>query len=148
MLVNLSFELMPNKIGIVHGDQQEVMKQIRDAEYEFCGSVLRVYSGDETIVVVQMGDFRCYINTFSSLPLRLKESDRIAGQGRLLLDHYIWVEYLHKYKDPPDLFYNLAVKQIRAVAIPEEFIQRGEKGYSHPCSLSPDQYAPSQVRDV
>lgn len=148
MRVNLSFELMPEKISIVDGDQQEAMKQIQDAEYAFCGTVLKVYPGSDPIVVLQMGDFRCYINSFPSGALELKEGHRVAGEGRLLLDDYLWVEYLHKYDAAPNLFYNLTVKAIRTVAIPESFIQRGEKGYSHPCSLGPDQYDSSQVGEV
>ena len=148
MPVNLSFELQPETIVKVDQKQQASMKQLQDAEYEFCATVLKVYSGDERIVVVQMKDFRCYIHSFPRGKLELKAGDMVHGQARLLLDHYIWVEYLHTYESAPNLFYNLKVKAIRAVRIPESFIHRSEKGFSHPCSLKPGQYGPSDTRDV
>lgn len=148
MPVNLSFELQPETIAKTDQRHQEEMKQLEDAEYEFCATVLKIYGGEERIVVVQMRDFRCYLSSFPSGELELKEGDIVCGHGRLLLDHYIWVEYLHTYEDPPDLFYNLKVKAIRAVRIPESFIHRSEKGYSHACSLKPSEYTSSNTSDV
>lgn len=78
----------------------------------------------------------------------MAEGDRIEGFGRLLLDHYIWVEYLDTYEAAPDLFYSLNVERIRAVTIPESFIHRSKGGFSHPCSLRPGEYAPSNVLEV
>lgn len=146
--MNLSFELQPEAISKVDEKQRERMKQLQDAEYEFCATVLKIYRDEEYIVVVQMENFRCYIHSLPSGKLGLKAGDRVRGHGRLLLDHYAWVEYLHKYEAAPDLFYNLKVRAIWAVRIPESFIHRSEKGLSHPCSLKPGEYNPSDIREV
>lgn len=148
MNVNLSFELMPESLRKVDRGRKQVWNQFEDAEYEFCGDVLKVYSNENRIVVLEMEGFRCYVNSFPKDNLELNEGDRVEGRGQLLLDHYIWVEYLHTYPDPPDLFYSLKVERIRAVAIPEQLIRRSEKGMSYPCSLSPPQYRTAKVREV
>lgn len=146
--MNLSFELQSEPLVRADQKQPEALKQLEDAEYEFWATVLKIYSRDEPVVVIQMRDFRCYVACSPKRQLEFKVGDRVRGRGRLLLDHYLWVEYLRTYDGAPDLFYNLRVNRIRAVKIPESFIHRSEKGLSHPCSLKPGQYTSSDVRDV
>jgi len=148
-MVNLSFEIEPTTIEIkddgLHTDE---FSSIGEATYQFSGRVLRVYDelGD-VIVVVQANGFKFYIDWLS------KESppsvgNTIRGRGQLLLDHYAWVEFLKEYEDPPDLFYNFKVTRIRAVRVPASFVQRHEKGYSSPTSLTPDQYPTANTVEV
>jgi hypothetical protein len=148
-MVNLSFEIEPTAIETKDGGTHtEEISRIEGAMYQFCGRVLKVYDDtDNLIVVVRANDFTFYIEWLSK-GAPPYAGDLVCGQGRLLLDHYAWVEYLSKYKDPPDLFYKLKVNRIRAVRIPESFIQRHERGYSSPTSLNPDQYPTDAVVDV
>ena len=66
----------------------------------------------------------------SPQPLAIAPPSAPALAGTLLLDHYIdhylQVEYLDTYPDPPDLFYSLRVTRIRKVAVPER--SRGPDG--------------------
>ncbi len=84
--------------------------------YEFIGSVLRTYADNpqDAVTVVRSGDFRFYMNR----DVNLKEGDRVRGSGMLLLDHFVWGEFLARYRDPPDVFYQLSVERIRRVRIP------------------------------
>jgi hypothetical protein len=115
-------------------------------EYEFAGTVLRTYDDDpqDAVSVVQSGDFRYYIN--HSLPQN--RGDRVCGRGTLLLDHYIWVEFLDRYTDPPDLFYQLLVERIHRVQIPESFVTRHQHGKALPASLTPIDYNGEQIVEV
>jgi hypothetical protein len=151
-LVNLSFEFMPlslSKCSWLKKSKSQFV-QVKDAEYRFAGRVLNVYrdSPKNQIVVVQAGDFRFYIYRSPKYHPVLKKGDRCEGVGRLVLDHYIWVEYLAEYKDPPDLFYRLKVSRIRRVRIPDSLIHRTAKGQSGPTSLRADDYSDSDVQDV
>jgi hypothetical protein len=151
-LVNLSFEVMPltlSKRSWLRKSKSQ-FEQVKDAEYKFAGQVLKVYRDPpkSQIVVVQAGDFRFYMHSFPKDRPLLKKGDRCEGVGRLLLDRYIWVEYLAKYEDPPDLFYGLKVSRIRRVRIPDSFIHRTAKGQSGPTSLRADDYSDSEVQEV
>src|SRR5713101_5659444 len=108
-LVNLSFEMLPYSISTDFPEEASRFEPVKDAEYRFVGEVLRVYRSPDgdPIVIIHAGDFRFFINWFPKDVPSLEESDRVVGYGRLLLDHYIWVEYLSRYQDPPDLFYPL-----------------------------------------
>jgi len=149
-LVNLSFELEPHSLSKSTFLKDSKFEQIKDAEYSFAGMVLRVYSDPPSgwIVVVQAGDFRFYMNSFPPGTASLGQGDACEGYGRLLLDHYIWVEFLDSYDDPPNLFYPLRLTRIRSVKIPDSFISRSEKGMSGPTSLSPDVYPTSAIAEV
>ena len=116
-LVNLSFEFLPQSLSKSIAPKATKFEQIKDAEYSFEGTVLKVYEDPPhcKVVVVQAGDFRFYINSFPTKSPALKEGDSCGGFGSLFLDHYIWVEFLSTYKDPPDLFYSLRLTRIRAV---------------------------------
>ena len=79
-------------------------------------------------------------------PTPLSPGERVEFAGTLLLDHYIWVEYLHTYPDPPDLFYNLRVTRIRKVTVPERFIARHEGGKALPSRVGPADF--EKVEDL
>jgi hypothetical protein len=64
----------------------------------------------------------------------------IEFEGTLMLDHYLWVEFLADYADPPELFYNLRVARIRKVGIPERFVRRHARGISFPTTVSPTDF--------
>jgi hypothetical protein len=116
-LVNLSFEFLPYSLSKSSTPKASKFEQIEDAEYRFAGTVLKIYDDPpkSKVVVVQAETFRFYINSFPTKSELLKEGDGCEGIGRLLFDHYIWVEFLSNYKDPPDLFYSLRLTSIRAV---------------------------------
>jgi hypothetical protein len=108
-LVNLSFELAPDRLARVSASESENMIQISDAEYQFCAKVLRIY---DDLTVVEAEGFRFYIQHFLEKAKHFAERDKIEGIGILSLDHYLWVEYLHRYADAPDLFYKLRIMGI------------------------------------
>lgn len=149
-LVNLSFELEPHSLSKSTSLNDSKFEQIKDAEYSFAGTVLRIYPDPPSspIVVVQAGDFHFYMNSFPPGTASLGEGDACEGYGRLLLDHYIWVEFLDSYDDPPNLFYPLRLTRIRSVKIPNSLISRSEKGMSGATSCSPDVYSTSAIGDV
>jgi hypothetical protein len=149
-LVNLSFELQPNVLSKSSSPKDGRFEQTKDAEYSFAGTVLKVYghSSSTQIVVIQAGDFRFYMNSFPKETPPLKEGDSCEGYGSLMLDHYIWVEFLPTYEDPPDLFYPLRVTRIRSVKIPNEFISRYETGMSGPASLRQEQYSTAAIAEI
>ena len=149
-LVNLSFEIELDALSISISSGVGSFEQIKDAEYRFEGTVLRVYgeSPSYLIIVVQAGQFSFYINSFAKEMPALKEGVGCRGSGRLLLDHYIWVERLSTYRNPPNLFYPLQVSRIRAVKIPEKFISRHEKGAAGPASLPSEKYSEADIREI
>lgn len=144
--VNLSFEISPTDVDRADSNQDDSLVHLGSGQYEFTGSVLRRYANDpqEVVTVVRSGDFRFYINH----ALSLNEGDRVRGSGMLLLDHYLWVEFLDQYKDPPDLFYQLLVERIRRVRIPYPFIALHEHGKAMPTSLAPIDYGPEYVVEI
>ena len=149
-LVNLSFEFSPYSLSKSTKPKPSKFEQVKDAEYSFAGTVLKVYGKPPKgkLVVVQAEDFRFYINSFPTHSPVLKEGDRCEGFGRLLLDHYIWVESLSSYKDPPDLFYSLRLTGIRAVKIPDAFISRTANAQAGPASLGQDDYSNDDIQEV
>ena len=147
--VNLSFEIYPYTVSEVPSKGLASFEQLVDAEYRFVGKVLRTYNrGGDPIVVVQADQFRFYINSFPDQKLALQEGDIVEGRGRLSLDHYIWVEFISSYRDPPNLFYQLRVTRIRAVRIPESFVSRHERGKSYPTSLSHIEYSGTNLEEI
>jgi hypothetical protein len=111
-LVNLSFEPVPDRVTRVSASEPENMVQISGAEYQFCAKVLKVYGGDPPLTVVEAEGFRFHICRFPEKPKHFEEGDKIWGIGSLSLDCYLWVEFLHKYVDAPDLFYKLRITGI------------------------------------
>ena len=66
----------------------------------------------------------------------------------MALDHYIWVEFLSDYHDPPDLFYRLRVTDICRARIPERFIVRSGLNVSLPSRVKPEDYGPDDLTHV
>ena len=147
--VNLSFEMLPYALLEASSNDVSKFERLTDAEYRFVGKVLKTYgSGNEQIAVLQAEDFRFYINSFPEGARSMKEGDSVKGHGRLLLDHYVWVEFLSSYKEPPDLFYPLSVTRIRSVKIPQSFITRYEHGKAYPASLSHNEYSAADIQTL
>ncbi|HLJ45604.1 MAG TPA: hypothetical protein VKU01_06335 [Bryobacteraceae bacterium] len=144
--VNLSFEIYPFETARGDANHSDSFTHLGGGSYEFKGSILRAYDDDpqEVVMIVQSGDFRFYINR----PLGLKLGDPVVGRGTLMFDHYLWVEFLDHYPDPPDLFFQLVVHRIRRVQIPERFVTRHERGKSFPASLSPTEYGEKDVTEI
>jgi hypothetical protein len=147
-LVNLSFELEPRALAKTSQDNPKELKHYGDAQYRFCGDILKIYDNDKDgeIVVIECDSIRFYV--LSQEGGRYTPGDVITGDGTLLLDHYVWVENIERYKDAPDLFYNLRVKQIRKVQTPERFISRHKTGKSFPTRLITGEYAESDVEVI
>jgi hypothetical protein len=148
VLVNLSFELEPITLAKTIQDNAKELIHLGNAQYRFCGRVLKVYDNNlnSEIIVIKSNGFRFYV--LSQEVGRYTPGDTVTGEGALLLDHYIWVENLEKYKDAPDLFYNLRVLRIRKVQTPERFIARYKDGKSLPVRLAPSEYTDSDVEVI
>jgi hypothetical protein len=102
-----------------------LFRHLGEANYQFTGSVLREYKDQddpEWLIVVECSGFRFYITGSSSQ--RCRAGQVVHGRGTLLLDHYLWVEFLHQYPDPPDLFYKLRVERIWMNQIPDRYISQ------------------------
>jgi hypothetical protein len=149
-LVNLSFQVEPRSLARLASPKQGRFNQLKDAEYSFAGTVLKVYADPPTnqIAVIQAGGFRFYMDSLPPEAPPLNEGDSIEGNGRLLLDYYIWVEFLSSYHDPPNLFYPLRVTRIRSVKIPNTFISHAEKVVSGPTSLSYENYSTETMMEI
>jgi hypothetical protein len=144
--VNLSFEMevlsdvsrsSPGEPSLVHEG---------GGHYRFAGEVLRVYNDNSSaaITIIESAGLRFYVNR--SFGLRV--SEWVQGDGKLVLDHYIWVENLGGYKDPPDLFYQLRVSGIHTIRTPERFISRHPQGKSFPGSLPPASYGSEDMSEI
>ncbi len=148
-LVNLSFELSPDELTVAEGSASLRFQHVDQALYEFTGEIIRVYGTAERsdrIVVLETDGFRFYIN--SDKALHLKCGETVSGKGTLLYDHYIWVEFLSDYPDPPNLFYTLRISQIWRYRIPERFIHRSERVTSYPTRVNLEEYASSDISVV
>jgi hypothetical protein len=149
-LVNLSFEFDPEELTASKGDVRAEFLHLGQARYQFAGTVLRVYADHDMecpIAVIGTDDFRFYI--YSELAATFRHGDVVIGRGTLLFDHYIWVEYLSEYPDPPDLFYRLRVGEMWQRRIPERFISRGEDGsVGCPTRVEPEDYGPNDIAKV
>src|SRR5207247_10715093 len=146
--VRLSFELTIHSLAPLPPDAAEEIVQIQDAEYAIAGRVIRRYteSAGREFPVFEADWFRfyCPIAPPDDLPI----GARVRLRGALALDHYLWVEFLPRYPDPPDLFYNLRVARVRQVRIPTRFVTRTQKSLSHPTSVAPAIYDGTDVVDV
>jgi hypothetical protein len=148
-LVNLSFEVCPDELKLAESSALLEFRHFGEARYEFTGTVLRVYREDGRkipIVVIETGHFRFYV--FSELAATFNPGDVINGRGTLLFDHYIWVESLSSYPDPPDLFYKLRVSGIWLRRLPERFIRRSGRGVAYPTRVQPEDYEPNDMIKV
>ena len=146
-LVRLSFELHPRRLLGVVGDTTPLLQHRGDAEYAGRGMVLRRYGDPETpIAVIETGAFRFFISAPEAEAL--VPGALIEFEGTLFLDHYVWVEFLDRYADPPDLFYNLRVTRIRKVQIPDHFIKRSTKGKALPTHVGPADFGTVEDLDT
>ena len=144
----LSFELSSRWVETVPEREPDGLRQLRDAEYDIVGRVIRQYDADTDsgLTVIDADGFRFY--DAGGWTRDFPVGARIRLHGRLELDHFRWVENLDAYPDPPDLFYGVRVVRVREVQIPERFVHRSSKTLSHPSTLSPDDYTAADVRDV
>jgi hypothetical protein len=138
-LVRLSFELEPTQLASCALEADESLRHLGDGEYAGVGRVLRTYSVDgEHIVVIEADGFRFYVLRDARPPVKV--DDAVEFAGTLLLDHHMWVEFLHTYAAPPDLFLNLRVSRIRKVEIPERFVSRSDRSKSLPTRVGPKDF--------
>jgi hypothetical protein len=148
-LVNLSFEFCLEELKLDQIAASTEFRHMGHARYQFIGTVLRVYGKDSDshpIVVVRAGDFSFYID--SPLAATLRPGDMVNAHGTLLFDHYVWVEFLSDYPDPPDLFYKLRVSDILKRKMPERFITRSERGIGFPTWVASEEYGPDDISRV
>ncbi len=157
MLVNLSFQVEPASVLPAKHNQELAFKHIGNAEYDYCGEVIRNYGGDQrkkfmgmklptinsksakpALAIIDTGGFRFYIE--NQLVNKYEIGERIRGRGTLLLDYYVWAENFHKNPDPPELFYSLEVTGIRKVTISERFISRNGGYKAMPTRVSPEDF--------
>ena len=142
-LVRLSFELQLGHPFIPMTETTGELEHCGDAVYRGHGLVLRRYSeSSPAIAVIEANNFRFYVH--GTAAERAIPGTWVGFEGTLLLDHYAWVEFLGRYADPPDLFYNLRVTRIRRVTIPERFVSRGGGGKSYPTHVGPTEFGKSE----
>src|SRR5690349_12451775 len=109
--VRLSFELEVTSAERATEETADEVRQLRDAEYEIVGRVIRLYGNSSAFPVVEAGCLRFYCPASETADLAVGSKVRL--QGRLALDHYQWVGLLDRYPDPPDLFYAVRVVRVR-----------------------------------
>src|SRR5215510_2433004 len=144
----LSFEFDVSSVEPIADDVGDQVQQLRDAEYEIVGRVLRQYPDgvSSTFPVVEAGWLRFYCPASAAADLPVGTKARL--RGRLALDHHQWVEFLERYADPPDLFYPVRVARVRQVHIPDRFISRSERSVASPTVISTQDYNLSDVREM
>jgi hypothetical protein len=111
--------------------------------------VVRIYRQESgsPLVVFETAGFRFY--SLAEGVAALKLGDVVQVHGPLLLDHYMWVEFLDRYPDSPDLFYRVRIDRIRVAAVPERFISSSVNGVGGPTSVGPEDYGdPREVTQV
>ncbi len=137
MSVKLAFQIEPLAIAPALGTDELRLVALGNAEYDFCGQVIRAYPqlGRRPLAVIDTGDFCFYIEGEEEVLGAV--GARVAGRGTLLLDYYIWKEQFAGLPGAPNLFYPLQVTRIRRVRIPERFISRHARGKSLPTRVSP-----------
>lgn len=148
MLVNLSFELEPDEITTSEEAPPSSFEHLGEANYKFSGEVVRAYEEDEPLqrlIVLECPGFMFYLTGPAS---SFRVGDKVEGRGTLLLDHYLWVEFLHQYPDPPNLFYKLRVERIWRNQIPDRYIHRTSNALSRPTRLPHSEGEPIEVRSM
>ena len=143
MFVNLSFELNADEITLTPDASPSFFRHLGEANYEFSGSVLREY---DRLIILECSGFKFYVTGSAS---KICPSGKcVRGHGTLLLDHYLWVEFLDQYADPPDLFYTLRVQRIWVNRIPDHYISRTENAFAHPTRLQYAETQPIEVEEI
>ncbi len=153
MVVKLAFMIEAERISSAE-NRTPTFKHLGDAEYDFCGEVLKIYhpEGEKksysslrsiftpkrrqpSLAIIDTGGFRFYIESVKLT--KINTGQWLCGQGTLLLDYYVWTEFLPRRTNPPDIFYALEVTRIRKVMIPARFIQSDGGAKAYPTRVSP-----------
>jgi hypothetical protein len=131
MMVNLAFQMEPTDLHLSNS-KSSLFHLINFAEYDFRGKLLKYYPKDQTehLYVIETDEFSFYIERTE--PEKVYEGNIIEGKGTLLLDYYIWTEFLDSRPNPPNLFYKFKVVKILRIQMPEKFINRNDKGWAAP----------------
>lgn len=138
-LVRLSFQLEPARLTVDATGTASCLLHVGNAEYRGTGRVLRRYNHEGKILaVIEADDLRFYVD--GPKAVALEADTAVQFEGTLLLDYYAWVEFLERYADPPDLFYNLMVARIRKVGIPDRFVQRSSRSVAYPTRVPPEAF--------
>lgn len=138
--VNLAFRMQPTISNLALEVEDTTEAERFDyqglADYSFNATLLRKYIQPSrvTLGIFEACGFRFYLE-HRDIAI-LQEGNRYRGSGRLLLDEYLWTENLERYTDPPDLFYNLHVRRIQRIRIPEKFFHRSTVGIGMPAYLT------------
>ena len=132
MAVYLAFQAHMQSSLLKTPSKKRYFNHLGDAEYDFCGEVLYLDKPTKQtpLAVIDVGGFRFYIQ--SAEVNRLRVGKTVKGNGTLLLDYYIWVEFYSKLKNVPDIFYSFDVTRIRQVKIPDRFTHQHNEGIAHP----------------
>ena len=137
MLVRLSFEIEPDYMADCKDGLAESLEHVADATYNFAARVIREYGAEEDpdrLIVLETGRFRFYV--CGDVTRHYKRGQMISGRGTLVLDHYLSVQFLGKYQNPPNIFYSLRVNTIRKIRIPEQLIVRGDHWTAYPTRVT------------
>jgi len=145
--VNLSFQVELTSPLEKTGESID-FQVAADAECVFVADVLRIYRlpTEQPLGIVQAGDFRFYIE--GNDIIEFKVGDRISGAGSLVVDYYIWVEFLDKYEDAPSLFYKMKVERLRKISIRSLASMIHWRRASFSERLRGERYADAQIEDV
>ncbi len=146
-VVNLSFQVEVTS-PLLKADEPTGFQVANDAECVFVGEVLRIYRQptELPLAVLQAGDFLFYVE--GDNVIRFDVGDRISGAGSLVIDYYIWVEFINDYENPPNLFFTMRVERLREVKIrtlPPMVLWRKASMSSRLCG---ERYQDSDVQDV
>lgn len=149
MDVNLAFQVEHSgPLQVAPSGSSLAFEHLGNAEYRFVAKIARIYTSvdSSSIAICETSEFRFYIEHDDMRQFQV--GTVVQGTGTLLLDYYIWVEYLSSYPDPPDLFYNLQVERIRKVRISERFIARYERGKSLPTRIPPHELQTGDYEEI
>jgi hypothetical protein len=146
-LVRLSFELQPIRLITCSENPRPTLTHAGNAHYTGNGLVLRRYEHDEPVAVIDAAGFRFYVHGPKATK-GLVPGTHVEFEGTLTLDHYLWVEFLERYDDAPDLFYNLQVTRIRKVGIPERLVRRLGTSISYPTIVAPNDFGTVEELDT
>jgi len=146
-LVNLAFQVRPTApVAELLGAER--FQSLPDGTCRVGGTLLQVYpTVQPPVAVLEAEGFRCYLQ--SPEVAGWPRGSRVAAEGTLAVDYYIWSESLaDRYVDAPNLFYPLRVTRIRCVWIPEQFITRTERSVTSPAMVPLDEVAPEDIEEV
>ncbi|MDR2151238.1 MAG: hypothetical protein LBO72_00300 [Helicobacteraceae bacterium] len=141
--VNLSFYIEIYEFEAKTREEKYLFERIKYAEYNFSGKV--IYKKRD-LIVVDTNQFKFYIE----LDEKAKASvgDFVKGRGRLTIDYFVWVENLPKYKDPPNILYNLIVEKIYVIKIPKTHITRSENTIGFSAALSAEEFNQNDMQEA